>query len=63
MIKLMTGEYCDDCPNFNPTCDTSFDKRGNPEHYITCYNSEECRHIFRYIKYKMKEKDDDNAEN
>lgn len=49
MIRLMVAKKCHDCPQFNPMVDTIWENN-KPTHYVSCYNSDICREIRRYLK-------------
>ena len=57
MIKLVVAEYCRNCPGFNPTCETIVNEAGVYDHYISCINSTECRHIHRYVESQLIKKE------
>lgn len=58
MIKLVAANYCQECPNFNPTCERVLNESGRYDHYVSCVNSEECRHLCRYLELQLKVKEE-----
>ena len=53
MIRLAVSEYCDECPRFDPVCNTMYTDVGKTEHCVSCMNSDECRNIYKYLKTQM----------
>lgn len=58
MIKLVVSEHCHDCPCFSATTETVYSERDNiVEHYVTCIDSDNCRHIRLYLESQLVSKE------
>ena len=53
-IYLNFHQFCDNCPEFEPSCHTNKamagDKEVYVEHVITCKHYSKCGHIYKNLK-------------